>query len=78
MFEITENKTLDCTGLVCPMPVAKTKRILASMSEGEILEVSGDFGEAGENIKRFVENQGHKILDFKIEGENYQIKIEKS
>jgi len=75
---MSESKKLDCSGLVCPMPVAKTKRLLNSMNAGEIVEVTGDFGEAGENIKRFVEKQGHKVTEFHIDGENYLIKIEKS
>jgi TusA-related sulfurtransferase len=48
------------------------------MQNGEILEVSGDFGESGENIKRYVENHGDTVLEFKIEGEDYYIKIEKA
>jgi len=68
---------LDCSGLVCPMPVAKTKRMLNDMKIGEILEVTGDFCEAGENIKRFAESHGGKILDFKFEGDYYYLKIEK-
>ena len=68
---------LDCSGLVCPMPVAKTKRMLNNMNSGDILEVSGDFCEAGENIKRFAESHEGKILEFKSEEENYHMKIEK-
>jgi TusA-related sulfurtransferase len=68
---------LDCSGLVCPMPVAKTKRMLNNMNSGDILEVSGDFCEAGENIKRFAENHEGKILEFSSKGENYHVKIEK-
>ena len=48
------------------------------MHSGEILEVSGNFGESGENIKRYVENHGDIVLEFKIEGEDYYIKIEKT
>ena len=69
---------LDLSGLVCPLPVAKTKRKLSEMDKGEILVVSGDFGEAGENIKRYLETHREKLLDFKLEGENYYIKIEKA
>lgn len=68
---------LDCTGLVCPQPVAKTKRKINEMKVGDFLEVSGDFAEAGENIKRFVEKHGGKILESKIEGDSYYLKIEK-
>jgi len=59
------------------MPVAKTKRQLLEMQSGEILEVEGDYREAGENIKRYLERREDKILEYKIEGENYYLKIEK-
>ena len=68
---------LDCSGLVCPLPVAKTKRQMLEMNSGDVLEVYGDFCEAGENIKRFVENHNGKVLEFKEEGETYYIKIQK-
>ena len=48
------------------------------MENGEILEVKGDFREAGENIKRFVESHGHEVVDFKLEGDYYSIKIKKN
>ncbi|MFW9940535.1 MAG: sulfurtransferase TusA family protein [Candidatus Thorarchaeota archaeon] len=70
-------RKLDCSGLVCPMPVAKTKRQLLEMNSGDILEVTGDYAEAGQNIKRYIEKHKHKLLDFKVDGENYYIKIEK-
>jgi len=69
---------LDCSGLVCPMPVAKTKRQLLEMQSGEILEVTGDYGEAGENIKRYLDKREDKILEYNKEGENYYLKIEKA
>ncbi|MBY8985185.1 MAG: sulfurtransferase TusA family protein [Candidatus Lokiarchaeota archaeon] len=71
------SRKLDCTGLVCPMPVAKTKRQLLEMERGEIIEITGDFVEAGENIKRYIEKHSDKLLEFKVDGENYYLKIEK-
>jgi tRNA 2-thiouridine synthesizing protein A len=74
---MTNKQKLDCSGLVCPMPVAKTKRQLLEMNIGDILEVTGDYAESGQNIKRYVEKHNDKLLDFKVNGENYYIKIEK-
>ncbi len=68
---------LNCEGLVCPIPVAKTKKMMNQMKSGDVLEVSGDFCEAGENIKRFVESHGGKVIEFKSVEENYCLKIEK-
>ncbi|MFX0137890.1 MAG: sulfurtransferase TusA family protein [Candidatus Hodarchaeota archaeon] len=74
---MSKSHKLDCSGLVCPMPVAKTKRQLLEMKSGDILEVTGDYAEAGENIKRYIEKHGEKLLEFKVDGENYYMKIEK-
>ena len=62
---------LDCSNLVCPMPVAKTKRQLLEMKSGEILEVTGDYAEAAENIKRYLDKREDQILEYKTEGEKY-------
>ncbi|MFX0035557.1 MAG: sulfurtransferase TusA family protein [Candidatus Hermodarchaeota archaeon] len=75
---MTGSYKLDCSGLVCPMPVAKTKRQLLEMNSGDILEVTGDYAEAGENIKRYIDKKNDKILEFKIEGDKYYLKIEKA
>ena len=69
---------MNCDGLVCPLPVARTKKKLGEMESGNILEVNGDFGESGENIKRYVEKHGDFVLEFKINGEDYYIKIKKA
>ena len=74
---LSKTYNLKLEGLVCPLPVAKTKKKLGEMETGEILEVTGDFGESGENIKRYVEKHGESIIEFKIEGEDYYIKIKK-
>lgn len=65
-------------GLVCPLPVARTKKKLNEMKTGEILEVTGDFGESGQNIVRYVEKNGDSIIEFKTQGEDYYIKIKKA
>lgn len=76
-MNMLEKFKLDCSGLVCPMPVAKTKQILARMKLGDILEVEGNFLEAGENIERYVNKTKAKVVEFKKEGENFYIKIQK-
>ena len=74
---LSKTYNLQLDGLVCPLPVARTKKKLTEIERGDILEVTGDFGESGENIKRYIEKHGDSILEFKIEGEDYYIKIRK-
>lgn len=33
------NKTLDCKGLFCPMPLIKTKRAIKKIQVGQVLEM---------------------------------------
>ncbi len=68
---------LDCVNLVCPLPVARTKKKLNEMVSGDILEVSGDFGESGENIVIFCNKLGYLILENQIEKEKFFIRIQK-
>ncbi len=74
---MTEIYNLDCSGMVCPQPVAKTKKLLNNISSGDIIKISGDFCEAGENIKRYVEKHGGKVLEMKFEGQNYYLNVQK-
>ncbi|MGH7595899.1 MAG: sulfurtransferase TusA family protein [bacterium] len=39
MAEPHIDKMLDCTGLVCPMPLAKTNKVVKEMQAGQILEM---------------------------------------
>ena len=78
MKEMVNTEKIDLSGLVCPLPVAKTKRKLMEMQSGDILEVIGDFAEAGENIKRYLEKVDDKLLEIKFDGENYYAKIQKA
>lgn len=77
-YILSKTYNLKLDGLVCPLPVAKTKKKLNEMETGEFLEVTGDFSESGENIKRYIEKLGDSIIKFKIEGEDYYIKIRKT
>lgn len=69
--------SLNCMDLVCPLPVAKTKKKLNEMQSGDTLEVIGDFAESGESIVAFCENQGYIVLENRIEKGTYFIKIQK-
>jgi TusA-related sulfurtransferase len=37
--DIAIDKAIDCKGLLCPMPVVKTKRAIKGMEVGQVLEM---------------------------------------
>ena len=52
-------RTLDITGLTCPMTWVKTKLELERMAPGEALDVRCREGEALENVPRSAREAGH-------------------
>ena len=72
------DKTVDLKGLVCPFPWVKAKKALAKMEVGQILKVIVDHAPASENIPRYFEEEGQKILSVdKIDGLDWQIIVKK-
>jgi len=68
---------LDVRGLVCPMPVLKTKKALEELAKGERLTVIGDYKPALENIKRFAETHGYRVVSVEESKDFFKIVIEK-
>ena len=54
-------RTLDITGLRCPMTWVRTKLELERMAPGEALDVQCPPGEALENVPRSAREAGHAV-----------------
>jgi TusA-related sulfurtransferase len=54
-------RTLDITGLRCPMTWVRTKLELERLAPGEALEVRCAAGEALENVPRSAREAGHAV-----------------
>jgi len=78
MVERKIDSEIDITKEICPMTFVKTKLKLETMSRGEVLEVTLREGEPLLNVPKSVEQDGHKILDLRQEGEVYKLTIERS
>jgi TusA-related sulfurtransferase len=66
--DITPNAELDCIGLYCPIPIAKTKEAIEGIEVGQVLKVEADDPAAEEDIKRWAKRTGHEILEFEKKG----------
>ncbi len=62
---ITPDKTLDCQGLQCPMPILKTKKTMDQMKSGQILEILGTDPATKNDLPAFARNVGHEYLGSK-------------
>ena len=78
MVEYKIDNEIDITKEICPMTFVKTKLKLETMSAGEVLEVTLREGEPLLNVPKSVEQDGHKILDLRQEGDIYKLLIERN
>ena len=67
-LEIIPDAELDCVGLYCPMPIAKTKREIDKLKVGQVLKVEADDPTAEEDIQLWAKKVGHEIMKFEKEG----------
>jgi len=71
------SETLDVRGKICPIPLLFTKRKLESMSEGEVLQVIGDYPQTRENILKLVERTRNEVLGVEEAKGAFKITIRK-
>ena len=64
MSEIAADAELDCIGLFCPMPIAKTKEEIENIDIGQVLKVDADDPAAEEDIARWAKRAGHQIMKY--------------
>lgn len=78
LVTLLEIEKLDVKGQMCPLPVAFTKRKLASMATGQLLEVVGEGELEFDNIQRWVNNNGHQVVDASKSGSEFRVIIKKN
>lgn len=56
------DRQLDVCGLKCPMPILRTKKALAEMTSGEVLEIRVTDPAAPEDFAAFTRQTGHELI----------------
>ena len=62
------DKSIDCTGLFCPMPIVRTKQEMQEMKRGEILEIVADDPGFEKDLPAWCSMTGEKFLNMQREG----------
>jgi tRNA 2-thiouridine synthesizing protein A len=65
---IASDAELDCVGLFCPMPIARTKEEIENLEVGQVLKVEADDPAAEEDLSRWAKRAGHQVLEFEKSG----------
>jgi tRNA 2-thiouridine synthesizing protein A len=53
---------LDCEGLLCPLPVLRARKRLASLAPGQVLRVTATDPMAAIDLPHFCAEAGHALL----------------
>jgi tRNA 2-thiouridine synthesizing protein A len=71
------DKELDARGLVCPLPILRTKKYLAEMSSGQVLKIVATDPGAAIDFQVFAEQTGHALLSMSENSEEFVFLLKK-
>ncbi|MDD3266755.1 MAG: sulfurtransferase TusA family protein [Burkholderiales bacterium] len=60
-------KVFDLSGLMCPIPVLKTKKILADILSGENVEIITTDPASKNDLQEFCKKTGNSIIEQRLE-----------
>ncbi len=63
------DKELDARGLVCPLPILRTKKNLVDMTSGQVLKIIATDPGAVIDFQVFADQTGHALLSMSETGE---------
>ncbi|GLV12994.1 hypothetical protein Heshes_06780 [Alicyclobacillus hesperidum] len=68
MSAYTVDKSIDCKGLSCPMPIVRTKKAIDEIAPGQVLEVVATDPGSVADVKSWATRTGHQFLGTTEEG----------
>lgn len=71
------DETLDCYGLLCPMPIIQTAKKIKELEIGQILEVVSTDQGIKEDMPAWCRQTGQEYLGMEEDGEIYKVYVKK-
>lgn len=78
MDVIKEDQVLDCSGLLCPMPIVKTSKAMKELGPGQILKMIATDAGSPPDIEAWSRQTGNELLLSKSEGEKFVFFLRKN
>ncbi len=75
---VVADKTLDCLGLFCPMPIVKTREALLHMDAGQVLEMTSDDPGSVADMKSWSARTGNELLEMERNGAVFRFFVRKA
>lgn len=71
MTALKADKVLDCSGLLCPLPVVKTAKAIKEIAIGQVLQLIATDPGAPPDMQAWSRQTGHTLLDSHEENGKY-------
>ena len=75
---IKEDVLLDCSGLLCPMPIVKTSKAMKELQPGQILKMISTDAGSPPDIAAWSRQTGNELLLSTTEGNKFVFFLKKS
>ena len=72
------DKTLDCMGLYCPMPIIKTAQKIKELKKGEVLEVVADDKGIKQDMPAWCQTTGNECVGIEEAGGEIKVYVRKT
>ena len=71
MSVVQENLVLDCTGMLCPMPVVKAAKAIKELQVGQVLKMIATDPGAPPDMAAWCRQTGHAMVGQEKEGDKF-------
>lgn len=78
MADVVPDMTLDCTGLLCPMPIVKMAKAIKQIEKGQILQMLATDPGAPADVEAWARQTGHELVASETEGKQYTFFLRKT
>ena len=72
------DKSLDCVGLYCPMPIVKTAQKIKEMNKDQVLEVVADDRGIKQDMPAWCQATGNECLGIEEAGGEIKVYVKKT
>ncbi|MCI0556785.1 MAG: sulfurtransferase TusA family protein [Anaerolineae bacterium] len=75
---IKEDRLLDCSGMLCPMPIVNTTKAMKELQSGQILKMISTDAGAPPDIEAWSRQTGNELLRSTVEDGKFVFLLKKS
>lgn len=71
------DRDLDVKGLNCPLPILRTKKMLAEMDSGQVLRVQATDPGSLKDFPAFARQTGNELVEQREEGKTFEFYLKR-